>query len=64
MSDPIPTYEEKSELDSSSVEKGSGSNDYVVTAGSHHHFDVHDLDQVQRKLKQRHVQMIAVSPRS
>ncbi|THG98768.1 hypothetical protein EW026_g3487 [Hermanssonia centrifuga] len=61
MSDPIPTYEEKSELDSSSVEKGSGSNDYVVTAGSHHHFDVHDLDQVQRKLKQRHVQMIAVA---
>ncbi|PSS35352.1 hypothetical protein PHLCEN_2v1689 [Hermanssonia centrifuga] len=61
MSDPIPTYEEKSELDSSSVEKGSGPNDYVVTAGSHHHFDVHDLDQVQRKLKQRHVQMIAVA---
>lgn len=30
---------------------------YVVTADDRHHFDQSDLDQVQRRLKQRHVQM-------
>lgn len=52
------------EKDGSSLEKG-GLNDYVV----HHNdadsrqfqFDAADLDRVQRRLKQRHVQMIAVS---
>ena len=55
-----PPYDEKQ--DSSSVEKGK--EDYVVKADPRYQFDAHDLDQVQRKLQQRHVQMIAVSPRS
>lgn len=53
-----PQYEEKN--DSGSLEK-AGTNDYVVHADSRHHFDAADLDRVQRRLKQRHVQMIAVS---
>ncbi|KAK7686313.1 hypothetical protein QCA50_010537 [Cerrena zonata] len=52
------------EKDGSSLEKG-GVNDYVV----HHNdadsrrfqFDASDLDRVQRRLKERHVQMIAVA---
>lgn len=46
--------------DSSSVEKGVV-HEYVVQTGPHYHFDPADLDRVQRKLKQRHIQMIAVS---
>ncbi|KAF9038572.1 general APC amino acid permease [Panaeolus papilionaceus] len=48
------------EKDDDSVEKGpqaihgmQGSQDF--------HFDVHDFDRVQRRLKQRHVQMIAIA---
>jgi yeast amino acid transporter len=54
-------YEEKKDGDS--VEKGT-THDYVVHADERYHFDANDLDQVQRRLKQRHVQMIAVSPSS
>ncbi|KAL4062544.1 amino acid permease/ SLC12A domain-containing protein [Scleroderma citrinum] len=32
-----------------------------VTAGPDHHFDVASIDRVQRRLKQRHVQMIAIA---
>lgn len=52
-----PVFTEKSESDS--LEKG-GTNDYVVHADKQFHFDAADLDRVQRRLKQRHVQMIAV----
>ncbi len=45
----------------SSIEKGTV-HDYVVQqTDNRYHFDAADLDRVQRKLKQRHVQMIAVS---
>ena len=45
----------------SSLEKGDV-RDYVVQqTDQRYHFDAADLDRVQRKLKQRHVQMIAVS---
>lgn len=56
---PPPTYEEKTD-NSSSVEKGPA-DEYVVQADSKFQFDAADLDHVQRRLKQRHVQMIAVS---
>lgn len=47
---------------SSSVEKGTV-HDYVAHhQDDRYHFNPADLDRVQRKLKQRHVQMIAVSP--
>ena len=47
---------------SSSLEKGAV-HDYVVQqTDDRYHFDAADLDRVQRRLKQRHVQMIAVSP--
>ena len=53
-----PPYDEK--RDGSSVEKGK--EEFVVAeSGSHgYHFDTHDLDQVQRKLQQRHVQQMKV----
>lgn len=57
MDSPPATYDEK---DSASLEKGA-SKEYVARADDKYHFDEHDLDGVQRKLKQRHVQMIAVS---
>lgn len=53
-------YDEKADQ-TSSVEKGVV-HDYVVQDhDNRYHFDAADLDRVQRKLKQRHVQMIAVS---
>ncbi|KAI0091605.1 general amino acid permease 1 [Irpex rosettiformis] len=56
-----PIYD--TEKDSSSVEKGHSPNDheYVVQTEDRFHLDAQDLDHVQRKLKQRHVQMIAVA---
>lgn len=54
-----PIYEEKRD-DAGSVEKGA-THEYVVQADDRYKFDTHDLDRVQRRLKQRHVQMIAVS---
>ncbi|KAI0343336.1 general amino acid permease 1 [Trametopsis cervina] len=56
---PPPAYE--SEKDNGSLEKSSAPQEYVVQTDGRYHFDVHDLDQVQRKLKQRHVQMIAIA---
>lgn len=53
-----PPYDEK--RDGSSLEKGKEAS--VVEANNGYRFDAIDLDQVQRKLQQRHVQMIAVSP--
>ncbi|OJT02950.1 Dicarboxylic amino acid permease [Trametes pubescens] len=53
-------YDDKHDQ-TSSVEKGVV-HDYVVTdADNRYHFDAADLDRVQRKLKQRHVQMIAIA---
>ena len=56
-----PSYDEKdNSLKESSLEKGAVA-DYVVHAdNSKFQFDAADLDRVQRRLKQRHVQMIAV----
>lgn len=61
MSDlqPPPIYKEKRD-DSASLEKGVDTA-HVVQADERYKFDQHDLDKVQRRLKQRHVQMIAVS---
>ncbi|KJA20469.1 hypothetical protein HYPSUDRAFT_43168 [Hypholoma sublateritium FD-334 SS-4] len=44
-----------------SIEKGRPGPHYVVQSNPQYHFDVHDLDCVQRRLKQRHVQMIAIA---
>ena len=48
-----------------SVEKAveKDSYDYSVNRHDRKNFDATDIDGVQRRLKQRHVQMIAVSPR-
>ncbi|KAJ3485871.1 hypothetical protein NLI96_g4646 [Meripilus lineatus] len=56
LQQPIPN--EKGESDS--LEKGA-INDYVVHADPRYHFDAADIDRVQRRLKQRHVQMIAIA---
>ncbi|KAG8861497.1 hypothetical protein FRB96_002946 [Tulasnella sp. 330] len=54
-------------LDSASLEKGTsthpaGTNAYITPADDdRYQFDAHDLDKVQRRLKQRHVQMIAIA---
>ncbi|OBZ74157.1 Arginine permease [Grifola frondosa] len=56
--DPVPAYDEKD--NSSSLEKG-GVHEYVQHTDSRYHFNAADLDRVQRKLKQRHVQMIAIA---
>ncbi|CAL1714479.1 unnamed protein product [Somion occarium] len=58
-----PQYDEKT--DGSSLEKG-GVNDYVVhhqdsNRPQQYQWDTADLDRVQRRLKQRHVQMIAIA---
>ncbi|KAH9851886.1 general amino acid permease 1 [Lenzites betulinus] len=53
-------YDDKADQ-TSSVEKGVV-HDYVVRdSDNRYHFDAADLDRVQRKLKQRHVQMIAIA---
>ncbi|KAJ3554850.1 hypothetical protein NM688_g2893 [Phlebia brevispora] len=52
-----PPYDEK--RDASSLEKGK--EEVEVQAKNGYQFDTLDLDQVQRKLKQRHVQMIAIA---
>lgn len=61
-----PAYDldkDPSAKDEGSLEKGP-IGDYVVQADPRHQFDPADLDRVQRRLKQRHVQMIAVSTSS
>ncbi|KAI0079119.1 general amino acid permease 1 [Panus rudis PR-1116 ss-1] len=55
-------FDEKTS-DGGSLEKG-GIHDYVVhqpEGANNYHFDSSDLDRVQRRLKQRHVQMIAIA---
>jgi amino acid permease len=63
MADPTaspPTYHD--EKDSGSLEKGSTlDREPVIQADPRYKLDARDLDRVQRKLGQRHVQMIAVS---
>ncbi|KZT43138.1 general amino acid permease 1 [Sistotremastrum suecicum HHB10207 ss-3] len=58
-----PLNSEKQLGDSSSLEKaGSDPHDYAVHADDdRYHFDAADLDRVQRRLHQRHVQMIAIA---
>ncbi|KIJ21090.1 hypothetical protein PAXINDRAFT_6870 [Paxillus involutus ATCC 200175] len=54
-------YEEKGP-DAGSVEKyGVDVDSSPVVAGAEHRFDVTSIDVVQRRLKQRHVQMIAIA---
>ncbi|KIO17672.1 hypothetical protein M407DRAFT_12255 [Tulasnella calospora MUT 4182] len=55
---------EKVPSDTGSLEKQhpAGHNAYVAPADDdRYRFDAHDLDKVQRRLKQRHVQMIAIA---
>ncbi len=65
MASPEPVYvseKDAVEKDSGSLEKSSPiDQEYVVQTDERYHLDASDLDHVQRKLKQRHVQMIAVS---
>jgi hypothetical protein len=49
-----PGFDDKHLERGTSKEAAEG---YVVTADDRHRFDHSDLDQVQRRLKQRHVQM-------
>lgn len=44
-------------FDNKHLEKGPHPAEYVAPADDRFHFDQSDLDQVQRRLKQRHVQM-------
>ena len=55
--DTPPSY--NAEKETESLEKGA-TREYVVKADSDYNFDAHSIDRVQRRLKQRHVQMIAV----
>jgi amino acid transporter len=53
--------ESSKEIDSGSLENGGSKEVPITNSNPQYHFDVHDLDQVQRRLKQRHVQMIAIA---
>jgi hypothetical protein len=44
-------------FDNKYLEKGSPAEQHAPPADSRYHFDQSDLDRVQRRLKQRHVQM-------
>lgn len=52
---------EKLQIEQDSLEKGFEEEIHAVQASHKYQFDVHDLDRVQRRLKQRHVQMIAIA---
>ncbi|KAH9167479.1 general amino acid permease 1 [Lactarius sanguifluus] len=52
-------YEENNIFNDKSLEKGPA--ERVAPADDRYHFDQSDLDRVQRRLKQRHVQMIAIA---
>lgn len=52
---------EKYDAEKGDAEKGDDPQDFVVTADSKFKFDVADTDRVQRRLKQRHVQMYVFS---
>ena len=57
-------YDEKDQTSIEKTEKGPEAHDYVVHPNAKHlNLDATEGDGVQRRLKQRHVQMIAVSPR-
>jgi yeast amino acid transporter len=57
---PSPTYHDEKET--GSLEKGSTTDrEPVVQTDPRYQLDAHDLDHVQRKLGQRHVQMIAIA---
>ncbi|PCH44566.1 general amino acid permease 1 [Wolfiporia cocos MD-104 SS10] len=56
-----PPYGDGKSADGSSVEKGGVHAYPVSTDDARYQFDAADLDLVQRRLKQRHVQMIAVA---
>ncbi|XP_006461751.1 hypothetical protein AGABI2DRAFT_205624 [Agaricus bisporus var. bisporus H97] len=43
------------------LEKGEAEKPRVVASDDKYRFDAHDLDRVQRRLKQRHIQMIAIA---
>ncbi|KAH7105903.1 general APC amino acid permease [Auriculariales sp. MPI-PUGE-AT-0066] len=54
--------ERHADRDNGKVEKdGDAQATVVPVVNERYHFDPHDLDRVQRKLKQRHVQMIAIA---
>ncbi|KXN90682.1 putative proline-specific permease put4 [Leucoagaricus sp. SymC.cos] len=44
-----------------SLEKSESGKAHIVVDDEQHHFDAHDFDRVQRRLKQRHIQMIAIA---
>ena len=48
---------ENDEPKGASLEKGITPTAYVAPGNDRYHFDQSDLDRVQRRLKQRHVQM-------
>ncbi|KAJ8587576.1 general amino acid permease 1 [Rhizopogon salebrosus TDB-379] len=52
---------EEHKYDASSIEKNQHDGDVHVVADRKHQFDVASIDLVQRRLKQRHVQMIAIA---
>ncbi|KAH9066797.1 general amino acid permease 1 [Lactarius vividus] len=52
-------YEENNIFNDKSLEKGPA--ERAAPADDRYHFDQSDLDRVQRRLKQRHVQMIAIA---
>jgi hypothetical protein len=56
MSKPISEKLETAGFDKDSTLE-QGPTDFVVQADERYHFDAADLDRVQRRLKQRHVQM-------
>ncbi|KAL5492326.1 hypothetical protein ACEPAI_3773 [Sanghuangporus weigelae] len=62
--DLLPDKDASSSSEKVTLEKGLGGDALTHAAivdDERYHFDASDLDRVQRKLKQRHVQMIAVS---
>jgi len=48
-------------FDNKYLEKDTSAEQYAAPADNRYHFDQSDLDRVQRRLKQRHVQMIAIA---
>jgi hypothetical protein len=51
---------DRKSFNNKSLEKGPTELDQVAPADDRYHFDKSDLDRVQRRLKQRHVQMLAL----
>ncbi|KAG8959749.1 hypothetical protein FRC03_007525 [Tulasnella sp. 419] len=59
--DRINEKTEKTPSFNGSLEKGNLNQTTYTVEEDKYHFDAHDLDKVQRRLKQRHVQMIAIA---